>query len=314
MVKREELTYASRDEISTIHAVRWIPDTTEYDKPKCIFQIVHGMQEYALRYDEFATWLAERGFLVIANDHLGHGLSSDKENYGYFCDHDAPTVVVRDVHRLKKMTQEQYPGIPIVILGHSMGSFILRNYICRYGTGIQGAIIMGTGSQPAFMLRTGLMLTGIIKAFEGKKYRSPFMENMAFGAYTKRIPDQKTSLDWLSVREENVQAYIADEMCGCPFTLNGYQTLFGLIKGAQSRKNLQKMPKELPVFFVAGAEDPVGHYGRDVMQVAGLFRKLGMQNVNDKLYEGSRHEILNEEDRETVYGDIYQWTKKTIGI
>ena len=153
MVKREEIYFDSRDNKNKIHGIRWIP---EGDKPLCILQIIHGMAEYIGRYDEFAESMAEKGILVVGEDHLGHGKSvGENGTYGYFCEQDSATVVVRDSHRLKKMTQEKYPGVPYVVLGHSMGSFILRNYLCRYGTGIQGAVIVGTGMQPRPLLWMG---------------------------------------------------------------------------------------------------------------------------------------------------------------
>ena len=150
MVKKEEFTFDSRDGSTKLHAVRWTPS----GKVICILQIVHGMAEYVERYEALALYLGEKGILVTGDDHLGHGKSvGERGAYGYFCDQDPATVVVRDVHRLKKITQEEYPGVPYVILGHSMGSFILRNYLFRYGSGIQGAIICGTGSQPPLLVK-----------------------------------------------------------------------------------------------------------------------------------------------------------------
>ena len=148
-MKKEEFYFLSRDNETKIHAVKWIPDT----EPVCILQVVHGMAEYVERYERLAKLLTDNGILVTGEDHLGHGKSLGADGCkGYFCRKDAATVVVRDVHRLKKTVQEQYPGIPYLIMGHSMGSFILRNYLCRYGTGIDGAVVMGTGMQPKAMV------------------------------------------------------------------------------------------------------------------------------------------------------------------
>lgn len=304
MAKKEEFFYESRDGVSKIHAVKWIPEGT----PTCIFQIVHGMAEYAARYEEFASYLSDKGFLVVAEDHLGHGQSSAKEDLGFFCKNDAKTVVVRDVHRLKKMVQEEYPGIPYVILGHSMGSFILRNYLCRYGSGIQGAIIMGTGSQPAPMVVFGKAMTTCLSTLRGPKYISKFVDHLAFAANNKRIEKPRTTFDWLSRNEDNVNAYINDELCGFTFTVNGFHTLFSLVEGAQKKKDLAKIPKDLPLLLLSGAEDPVGNYGKGVAQVYNVFSDLGLQDVKLKIYPGDRHEILNETDRRTIYDDIYKWT------
>lgn len=196
MVKREELYFHSRDNVNKIYAMQWIP---EGKKPICILQIIHGMAEYIERYEEFASFLAEKGVLVVGEDHLGHGKSvAENGTYGYFCERDAATVIVRDTHRLKKIVQEKYPGVPYIILGHSMGSLMLRNYLCRYGTGIQAAIIMGTGMQSKALLQAGKVVLAIQKALFGSKHPSGLMNILCFGSYTKRIAGAKTPMDWLT--------------------------------------------------------------------------------------------------------------------
>lgn len=305
MVKKEDFYFESRDREHKIHAVRWIPDI---GKPACILQIVHGMAEYIDRYDDFARYLADRGILVVGDDHLGHGKSINSGGiYGYFCKEDAPTVLVRDEHRLKKMMQEQYAGVPYIILGHSMGSFITRNYLLKYGTGIDGAIIVGTGMQPKPVLMSALALAAVQQMLFGADHVSNLINVMAFGAYNKRIKSPATSYDWLSRNKDNVCKYINDPMCGFTFTVNGFQTLFKLIYNLHDREKLNKMPKNLPVFFLSGADDPVGDYGRSVELVYQSYKEIGMENVQMKLYPEDRHEILNEVDKEDAYGDIYRW-------
>lgn len=310
MTKKEELYFDSRDGENKIHAVKWIPDR---DKPVCILQIIHGMAEYIERYEEFAQTMAEKGILVAGEDHLGHGKSvGENGTYGYFCERDAATVVVRDSHRLKKMVQEQYPGVPYFILGHSMGSFILRNYLCRYGTGIHAAIIVGTGMQPRPMLMMGKAVAAVQKAFTGSRHPGNLLNALSFGSYNKRIPDEKTLMDWLTKDEKIVDAYLEDPLCGFTFTVNGFQTLFELVNRLYGRENLEKMPKELPVLFVSGEEDPVGGYGKGVKRAYQSFIDVGMKNVKMKLYENDRHELLNEMDREQVYEEIYQWISSVL--
>lgn len=305
MVKKEDFYFDSRDGEHKIHAVRWTPDI---EKPACILQIVHGMAEYIDRYDDFARFLADRGIMVVGDDHLGHGKSvTPGEPYGYFCREDAPTVLVRDEHRLKKMMQELYVGVPYIILGHSMGSFITRNYLLKYGKGIDGAIIMGTGMQPKPVLMCALILSAVQKMIFGADHVSKLINKLSFGAYNKRIKSPKTFFDWLSRNEDNVRKYMKDPMCGFAFTVNGFQTLFKLIYNLHDREKLDKMPKNLPVFFLSGADDPVGDYGRSVELVYQSYKEIGMENVQMKLYPKDRHEILNEVDKEDVYGDIYRW-------
>lgn len=309
MIKKEDFYFDSRDGEHKIHAIRWIPE----ERPVCIVQIVHGMSEYIDRYDEFARYLADKGIMVVGDDHLGHGKSvRPGEKYGYFCKEDAPTVLVRDEHRLKKMTQKQYAGVPYIILGHSMGSFIARNYLFRYGTGIDGALIVGTGMQSKPILLCARILAGIDGALFGADHISKLVDKAAFGVYNKKINSPKTPFDWLSRNEDNVRRYIDDPMCGFIFTANGFQTLFRLIRNLHDVEKLKKMPRSLPVFFLAGADDPVGDYGRSVERVYKSFQELGMENVQMKLYPKDRHEILNEVDREDIYGDIYRWILQRI--
>ncbi len=310
MVRKEEFYFDSRDNKSKIHAIKWIPET---ETPVCIFQIVHGMAEHIDRYDEFARFLAEKGILVVGEDHLGHGKSvAEGGTYGYFCENDAPTVVVRDVHRLKKMMQEEYPGVLYFILGHSMGSFILRNYLFRYGTGINGALIVGTGMQSKATLAAAKSVTAIQKLFLGSKHVGKFIDKLAFGSYNNKFEPARTQADWLSREKANVDRYIADPMCGFTFTLNGFATLFQLIWNCHDKEKIAAMPKKLPIILLAGADDPVGNYGKSVEMVYQSYLAHGMENVQMKLYENDRHELLNETDRKRVYDDVYRWILQRI--
>ncbi len=309
MIKKEEFTFDSRDGISKIHAVRWIPE----GEIVCILQIVHGMAEYIERYEEVAQYFAGRGILVTGEDHLGHGKSvAEGGTYGYFCKQDPATVIVRDVHRLKKMTQEAYPGVPYVILGHSMGSYMLRNYLFRYGTGIQGAILCGTGSMSQGIISAAKVLAKVQELVFGGKHVAKRLDNMAFGAYNKRLQPERTNKDWLCTDEKVVDTYKNDDLCGFTFTVNGFQTMFEIITRLNKEENLRKMPKNLPVFFIAGEEDPVGDYGVGVRKAYADFEKTGMERLQVKLYPGDRHEILNEKNKEQVYDDIYPWIMERV--
>ena len=304
-MKKEEFFFDSRDGISKIHAIRYTPDSGDIVG---VYQIVHGMSEHFSRYEDIAEYLTGKGFVVTGDDHLGHGGTAAENGLkGYFCDQDPATVVVRDVHRLKKMTQELYPGVPYFLMGHSMGSFIARNYIFRYGTGIKGAVIMGTGNQSKALIGVSKFIAGFQKTFLGDKHPALFINNLAFGGYNKRIPNPRTPFDWLSVNEENVDRYIEDPDCGFLFTVNGFRTLFELIGRLLDKKNLAKVPADLPVLFVSGAEDPVGDYGKGVVKAKEALEAAGVKDITLKLYPGLRHEILNESEKEKVKEDIYTW-------
>lgn len=309
MVKKEEFTFDSRDGKTKLHAVRWVPES----KVVCILQIVHGMSEHIERYEVMAQFFGERGILVTGNDHLGHGKSVSKDGaYGYFCEQDPATVVVRDIHRLKKMTQEDYPGIPYVILGHSMGSFMLRNYLFRYGTGIEGAVICGTGSRSNLQNMVCQAVAAAAGVLFGEKHTARVIDRLAFGAYNKRIENPKTSADWLCTDERVVEAYEKDELCGFIFKVNGFKTLFQLLVRLNKKENLDRMPKNLPVYFISGDMDPVGDYGEGVRKAYENFRSAGMERVSMKLYPGGRHEILNEKNKIQVYEELYSWIMERV--
>ena len=226
-MKKEDIYFESRDGVSKLHAIVWSDETKN---PIGILQIIHGMAEYIDRYDDFARFMVGKGFVVVGDDHLGHGDSvGENGTYGYFCKKDPATVLVRDEHRLKKLMEAKYPGVPYYILGHSMGSFIARNYLNRYGSGIQGMIVMGTGNQSKALLSASKVLVGLTGFFCGEKHVAKFINKLAFGTYNRAIEDAKTNVDWLTKDETIVDKYIADERCGFTFTVNGFRGLFELI-------------------------------------------------------------------------------------
>ncbi len=307
-MKKEEFFFDSRDNRSRIHAVRYVPGDRE---PACVVQIVHGMAEYIERYEEFARFPTQRGCVVTGNDHLGHGKSVGEDGlYGYFCQQDPATVLVRDVHRLKKMTQQEYPGLPYVIVGHSMGSFILRNYLTMYGSGITGAVIMGTGYQPRVAMAAAKCMVGLQKIFLGSRHVSRFSDRVSFSGYNRRIPDAKTDFDWLCKDEESVRRYMEDPLCGNVFTLNGFQTLSELISRAHDPRRLRKIPADLPLMVISGDADPLGQYGKGIPKVCQGLRDAGVKDVEMCLWETGRHELLNEPERARIMELIYDWMRR----
>ena len=314
-MEKTTLFYDSGDGVSKIHAVIWMPDAKAAagGKPRAVLQVIHGMAEYAERYEKLAEYLTAAGFAVAGEDHLGHGKTVPADGtFGYFCEDDPATVVVDDVHRLTEMIKKQYPGVPYFILGHSMGSFILRNYMAKYGADIQGAVIMGTGNTPKAGLLYARFVTALQKLFTGGKHKSGFLDWMAFGGFNKRIPDCKTKFDWLSRNEENVAAYEADALCGFTFTVNGFETLFELIRRAESPKYIANTLVSLPVLLQSGTDDPVGGYAKGVEAVRDAYLRAGLTDVECILYAGDRHEILNEADGDRVMNDLYHWIMSRI--
>ena len=301
---KQDFYYLSKDGRTQIHASEWIPA----GKPRAILQICHGMVEYIGRYAEFARFLADAGFYVTGNDHLGHGESvTSDEMHGFFHKEHGNEYVIGDIHTLRQTTEKKYSGVPYFMLGHSMGAFLLQQYIEMYGAGLKGAIIMGTGSQPPMVLKAGRLLCRTLAAFKGQMYRSTMVNNTAFGSYNKRFEPARTTHDWLTKDENIVDQYLADPWCTFMFTVNAYYHMFGGIEYLQKKEHIAQIPRELPLLVVSGAEDPVGDFGKGVQKAYESYKAAGIRDLSLKLYPGDRHEILNELDRQQVYQDLLDW-------
>lgn len=290
-----------------IHGCRWDPEGT----PVGVVQIVHGVAEYAARYDEFATFLASHGFLVVAHDHMGHGgsIGADGTAQGYFA--GGWSKVVADAHRLLTYTRMECPEVPYILLGHSMGSFVVRSLMARYPKcGLSAVILSDTGWMHRGILNSGIAAATLVGKKNGFDTPSKALTDMMFSGYNKRVEHKRTGFDWLTRDDKTVDAYIADPLCGFPVTAGLARDLFGGIKHIQEPETLAKMRKDVPVHFIAGAMDPVGNYGSGVTQTAQAFVKAGMEHVSVRLYPLCRHEVLNELNREEVYGNVLDWLKR----
>lgn len=316
-VVRTTVGFKSHDGSSQIKGLMWTPEGAggggrSAVRPAGIVQLVHGMSEYVGRYDEFARVLAGCGYVVCGSDHIGHGKSvASPADLGHLPSHGGMDILVEDVHELRKIVSSRYSSqTPYFVFGHSMGSFVSRVYIARHGEGLAGAVLCGTGNQPVSLSKAGNLLARILCAVRGERSYSKLLNGMADGAYSKCIADARTPLDWLSTDPAVVDAYIADELSGAPFTVGGYATLTELTGASASFAFASRVPKELPLLFIAGAEDPVGDNGVGVRAAAALMSQAGMPNVGTILYEGMRHEILNEPGRAQVHADVLAWLGK----
>ncbi len=304
IMKKSHFTYPSKDNRTQIHAIAWEPE----GDPVGTLQISHGMVEYIDRYDDFATYLAGHGYYVVGNDHLGHGESVETdERHGYFAEDNGNECVIGDIQTLRKMTQEKFPDVPYFMLGHSMGSFLVRQYIESYGKGLAGAILMGTGTQSDTILRMGMRMCRRSARRHGWDYRDARIDRRAFGSYNKQFEPARTHSDWLTKDEAVIDSYDGDPWCGFMFTVNGYYHMFQGMREAQDPERIAQIPKDLPLFLVSGADDPVGDNGKGVTKAYESYREAGITDVSIKLYEGDRHEILNELDRDKVYADLLAW-------
>ena len=307
---KNEFTFASSDGRTQIHAIEWTPA----EAPVAVLQIAHGMVEFIDRYNAFAEYLAGEGIAVVGNDHLGHGLSvASEEDYGFFAEKNGNACVLADLRALHERTAEKYPNVPYFFLGHSMGSFLARQYIQRYSGDLAGAIIMGTGSQPGLVLALGKKMCASRAKKFGWHYRDEKINNLALGSNNKRFEPARTRADWLTRDEAVVDSYVSNPRNSFIFTVNGFHEMFTSIQEAQRGSGIAKIRKDLPIYVVSGAEDPVGGFGKGVKKVYDAFVAAGLRKVEMKLFPDDRHEILNELNREAVYEDLLAWMKAQMG-
>lgn len=304
---RQDIWYDSKG-AGKIHACRWQPE----GEPKAVLQIVHGIAEFAERYEGFANHLTKLGYLVVAEDHMGHGQSINGEGIrGYF--HGGWFTAVEDTMQLMRDTMKEYPGVPYILFGHSMGSFMARTILCKYpDSGISAAVICGTGWQPAAALPVLVKVVDAVCRKTGETNPSEMLQNMIFGSYNKKVEHPRTPFDWLTRDKEIVDAYAAHPLCGFTASCGLLREMLKGMHYIEQTKNLENMKKDLPVFFIAGGDDPVGSYGKGVHQCAEAFKKVGMTDVSVKIYPLGRHEILNEINKEEVYEDVAHWVEKRV--
>lgn len=306
---KRTLKLPSKDGVHQLNVVVWEPET----EIRAVVQISHGMIEMIERYEDFALFLNRHGFVVVGNDHLGHGLTAGcDEDLGYFCPKNMSATVVADLHRVTKYAKKKYSNVPYFLFGHSMGSFMARRYLMTYGEELTGAVICGTGSQKTSVLIAGKIVSGIMRLMFGDRFRSKLLKRNAFNTYQKKIKNPKTQSDWLTRDEEIVDFCIGNKYCNFIFTVNGYRTLFEVLSFIQNKNNVEKIPKRLPILFIAGEADPVGNYGKSVKAIYAAYKDAGIKNVNIRLYPDDRHEVLNELDRDRVYVDVLLWIERIL--
>ncbi len=277
---------------------------------KAVVQISHGMCEHIDRYQHFALYLAENGYVVYGHDHLGHGASVESKNdLGYFGDESGWEYLVEDVYEVTKIARREYPGRKIFLLGHSMGSFIARLYLMKYGKKLSGIILSGTSGGHQ-LNNVGLAVVDLWIRVRGKRYRSNTLKKMMFGDYNKRYPVIRTPNDWISRDVSVVDAYNKDELNTFVFTAAGFKDLMTMLKMVSDARWADSVPKDVPVFLLSGDMDPVGDYGRGVKKVYDRLLDAGVKDVKIKLYPGGRHEMLNEINRDEVYRDILDWLEE----
>ena len=298
----EERWYPSKG-TGQIHACAWLPE----GEVRAVVQIVHGIAEFVERYEDFAKFLNQQGFAVVAEDHMGHGQSINNGGIqGYF--HGGWFTAVEDTVQLAADTMAQDPDVPYILFGHSMGSFMARTILCKYPElPLKAAILCGTGWQPTVALPALIRVVEGICQKTGETVPSEKLQNLVFGSYNRKVEHPRTPFDWICRDKKVVDAYIAHPLCGFTATCGLLRELMKGIYYIQQPRNLQNMRKDLPVFFIAGGDDPVGNYGKGVRQAVRAFQKAGLRDVSVRIYPLCRHEILNEINKDEIFEDVLQW-------
>jgi alpha-beta hydrolase superfamily lysophospholipase len=309
-MKSEDFKFLTEDKTG-LFTYKWLPDDNK--KIRAAVQIVHGMAEHAARYREFADFLTKNGVVVYADDHRGHGRTAgSQDRIGFFAEKDGWNLVVSDEFELTQKIKKENPGLPVYLLGHSMGTFIIRDYIFKHGDNINGVILSGTSSDPGVMAIFGKLIAKWQIRQNGFKAKSPLLDKLSFGKFNSYFKPNRTPFDWLSTNEENVDRYLADPYCGSIFSAGFFYDLIYGVKKVNIFKNIIKVPKNLPILLISGEKDPVGNFTKGVMKVFSDYKKAKITDLNYKFYAGFRHEILNETNRNEVYKDIMDWLNKHI--
>jgi len=311
MASMTEFTFLSSDGKSQIYCREYRPAS----EAKGILQIAHGIAEHIGRYDALASFLADNGYIVVCNDHLGHGLSIvPGEEQGTYGKGGTWETVVEDMKTLHDKTAGRFRGKPYYLMGHSMGSFLARTYMIRHRTGLDGVILSGTGHQHKALVAGGLMLSKMEIQRHSVNYKSKLLNDVAFGKYNDSFGHTRTPYDWISRDESVVDEYIADPMCAYIPSAGLFHEMMRGLDFITNRKNIGRMKKTLPVYFFSGDKDPVGENGKGVIRAYKCFLKAGMTDVTMKLYHDGRHEMIHELNRDEVFRDILAWLDGKVGI
>lgn len=303
-----KFTLVGSDDLE-LNVLKW----NQVENPVGVLQISHGMAEHIGRYEAFAHFLNANGYIVYGHDHRGHGASVKSEaDYGYLSSESGWHKLVSDIYLVTLKIKEEYPTLPLYLFGHSMGSFALRDYLTQYGDAIDGAVICGTGNNPAWLNRLALWLAKRECQKKGPKHLSTMMTQLSFGSYNKKFKPNHTAFDWLTRDEIHVFQYIEDELCGKTFTAQFYVDFIGGLIELSKPVNVNKIPKDKPYFFISGEKDPLARGGQAIREVADQFKRAGASNVEIRIYPGARHELINEINCQEIYTDILNWLNENM--
>ena len=305
---KSEHTFKTDDNIDIVY----FKHTCETNAKATVI-IIHGMAEQAQRYDDFAGFLNKNGFNVYTYDQRGHGKTAGSiEKQGFFAEKDGWKKVTSDLMKMIKIVQTDSSDLPVFLLGHSMGTFVTRTFISDYDNTIKGVILSGTTGSAGLLGKAGILVTNIIMLFKKKNSPSPLMDNLSFGDFNKAFKPNRTKFDWLSRDNEQVDKYVEDPYCGAIFSVGFYNDMMRGLEYVNKTETANKVRKDLPLYLFSGDKDPVSKNGKQVKEVFEMYKNAGISDISMKLYEGARHETLNETNKEEVYNDVLIWLNKHI--
>lgn len=297
------------EEDTDIYVYKYEP--IEKENINGIVQISHGMSEEAGRYKRFANYLTVNGYIVYINDHRGHGKSAENINrIGILAQKDGIHCIVKDLNKLTKIIKTENNGLPIFLFSHSMGSFAAQKYIIDYSEDIDGVILSGTNGLHGIEVDLGFLVAKVMSKIQGREKKAYLIDKLAFGGFNKKFKPNKSEFDWLSRDFKEVEKYIENEYCGVVFSNGYFYDLFKLFKEIRNINNLKKINSKLPIYIFAGDKDPVGKFGKGVTKLYENYKKVGIENVEFKLYSDGRHEMLNEINKDEVINDTINWIKQ----
>ena len=302
------MNFPSSDGAHTCAAVVY----TMPDKPvRAVLQLSHGMCEYVRRYDPMARFYAEHGIALAGNDHLGHGGTAGPEERGHYGEPGGRFYLLQDLHTMNTLLHQAFPDVPVILYGHSMGSFYARWYAEKWPESIRALILSGTAG-PSLLNRLGQPVAALVAALRGPRRVSPLLVKLNFGSYCKRIPDAIAPAAWITRDKEIVRRYSADPLCNFYFTAGTYREMLATLNHVSSKKWARAMNKDLPVLLIAGDGDPVGDYGAGVRKVWAMLGDAGVKDLTCQIWEEARHELHNELNKEEVFDYVLTWIEDHI--
>lgn len=310
MITKEPYYFRSANSVNMICGMKWIPD----QKAIAVLHICHGMAEHLVRYDAFATYMAEQGVVVIVSDLVGHGHSvNNKDELGYFGDYLVNARLLSDMFSAKTLIQKEYSHVPYFVMGHSMGSIIVRQYMMTHKENVDGVILLGCVDYPDWICYLGKLFIKIVSLCHKEKmrYRSPLVNEIGLGSFDKSFKQEGIRNAWLSRDKEEVQAFNHDPLCNYLYSIGVYRDILDGLLECHNKRRLDNLSKEVPIAILGGTNDPCSNMGKTTRKLYRQYKKMGFK-VGMRLYKGARHELLHETNRQEVYADIYKWIIRVV--